>query len=255
MKKIRTIIIDDGRQNIDCLIRDLAAWPRFEVVAAETSAVKGQALVQEEKPDVLFIDMMMPGKSGLQLLEDVCGQARRGMLIVFYTAYAGFMLDAIRNSAFDFLLKPYTKEELAVVVGRILEIFDTGNAGRESVRESYSRIFEGRDRFAVLTPTGVSLINVGDAVCFRFSKEGGRWAVTTSRRLEYEMKSRTGAADILALSDRYVQTSKDCIINSEYLSSVENGTMRCRLCPPYNDIEIYASRRYLSKLRSLIQTI
>ena len=107
----------------------------------------------------------------------------------------------------------------------------------------------------MLTTTGVALIGVEEAVCFRFSKDGGRWAVTTSKRCEYEMKARTGASDILALSDKYVQTSKDCIINSSYLSSIDNSTMRCRLRPPYNDMEIYASRRHFSKLRSLIQTI
>ena len=253
--KIRTVIIDDGHHNIDCLIRDLATWPQMEVIGAETSPEAGQRLVLREKPDVLFLDMMMPGKSGLQLLEDICGQAPDGMRIVFYTAYSGFMLDAIRNSAFDFLLKPYTREELSVVVNRILADFSSAAQVKESPRESFSRLFDGGERFAVLTTTGVALIGVEEAVCFRFSKDGGRWAVTTSKRCEYEMNARTGASDILALSDKYVQTSKDCIINSSYLSSIDNSTMRCRLRPPYNDMEIYASRRHFSKLRSLIQTI
>lgn len=226
----------------------------MEVVGAETSPQAGKTLVLREKPDVLFLDMMMPGMSGLQLLGDICGQAPEGMRIVFYTAYSGFMIDAIRNSAFDFLLKPYTKEELSVVVGRILADFP-GKTVRESPRESFSRLFDGGGKFAVQTPTGVALIGNDDAVCFRFSRDGGRWAVTTAGRGVYEMKARTGASDILALSDKYVQTSKDCIVNSSYLSSIEISSMRCRLCPPYGDIEIYASRRYFSKLRSLIQTI
>lgn len=252
--KIRTIIIDDGHHNIDCLIRDLAAWPQIEVVGAETSPQAGEELVLREKPDVLFLDMMMPGVGGLQLLRDICGQTPDGMRTVFYTAYSGFMLDAIRNSAFDFLLKPYTKEELSVVVGRILSDF-SGKTVRESPCGSLSRLFDGGGKFAVQTPTGIALVGLDEALCFRFSKDGGRWAVTTSQRSLYEMKARTGASDILSLSDKYVQTSKDCIINSSYLSSIETGSMRCRLCPPYGDIEIYASRRYFSRIRSLMQTI
>lgn len=253
--KIRTIIIDDGHHNIDGLIRDLAAWPQIEVVGAETSAEAGRRLVLSEKPDVLFLDMMMPGMSGLQLIEDICGLAPEGMRIVFYTAYSGFMLDAIRNSAFDFLLKPYTKAELSVVVTRILADFNSAAPRVSSPKESFSELFGGGGSFAVQTPVGVALVGIDEAVVFRFSKDGARWAVTTSGRCEYEMKARTGASDILALSGKYVQISKDCVINSSYLSSIESSTMRCRLRPPYNDLELYASRRYFSRLRSLIQTI
>ena len=132
MDKFRTIIIDDIQENIDCLLEDLSYYPYIEVVATSTSPVDGENLVIEHSPDLLFVDVEMPNKSGITLLNELYSSnsgINPYMKVVFYTAFDKYMIEAIRSSAFDFLLKPYKKEELAIVLKRVLEESSSKGAG------------------------------------------------------------------------------------------------------------------------------
>ena len=130
--KIKVVIVDDEPQSILRLENDLAALEDFEVIATSSSAMSAKTLVMSMQPDVLFIDVEMPGQTGFEVLQSLRDEMPMDLIVVFYSAFNKYMIDALRASAFDFLLKPYQQEELELVVERIRQKMDEGDGSSSS---------------------------------------------------------------------------------------------------------------------------
>lgn len=114
--KIKVVIVDDEPQSIHRLQDDLATLEDFEVIATSSSAVSAKNLVMSIQPDVLFIDVEMPGQTGFEVLQSLRDEIPMELIVVFYSAFDKYMIDALRASAFDFLFKPYQQDEFELVV-------------------------------------------------------------------------------------------------------------------------------------------
>ncbi len=102
------------------LLRD--AWPELRIVAEASDGVAATALALDATPDVLFLDIKMPGRSGLAVAEAVIDEwpaARPLPLIVFVTAYDEFAVTAFEHHAADYVLKPVTAERIGRTVDRL----------------------------------------------------------------------------------------------------------------------------------------
>ena len=113
--RIKVVIVDDEPQSIRRLQDDLATLEDFEVIATSSSAVSAKNLVMSIQPDVLFIDVEMPGQTGFEVLQSLRDEIPMELIVVFYSAFDKYMIDALRASAFDFLLKPYQQDEFEPV--------------------------------------------------------------------------------------------------------------------------------------------
>lgn len=115
MSRIRTLLVDDERLARVELRRLLDAHPQIEIVGEAADAEQALALIAELGPDLVFLDIQMPGSSGLQLaaeIEDRC-------LFVFCTAFDSFAIDAFGLNALDYLVKPVESERLARTLARL----------------------------------------------------------------------------------------------------------------------------------------
>lgn len=131
---LRAIIVDDELNAIANLKKLLASYCRhIEVIDTATGADSAAILVNELKPDVLFLDISMPKKNGFELLN----MLRFMPLIVFVTAHEKYALNAIKASAVDFLLKPVDVNELIKVEEKLLRIQTMRNTG---FHENYSSV-------------------------------------------------------------------------------------------------------------------
>ena len=77
-----------------------------------TTAELGKRHILKYQPDLVFLDVELPDMSGFDLLDDIRDDILPNLRVVFYTVYDKYILDALRASAFDYLLKPYLIEEL-----------------------------------------------------------------------------------------------------------------------------------------------
>ena len=139
--RIKVVIVDDEPQSIHRLQDDLATLEDFEVIATSSSAVSAKNLVMSIQPDVLFIDVEMPGQTGFEVLQSLRDEIPMDLIVVFYSAFDKYMIDALRASAFDFLLKPYQQDEFELVVDRIrqkMKDVDDVDEDASSVPESSS---------------------------------------------------------------------------------------------------------------------
>ena len=100
---------------------DLSAFSCIRILDTAMTAEIGKKQIIKYHPDLVFLDVELPDMSGFELLNDIQDDIQPNLRIVFYTAYDKYILDALRASAFDYLLKPYLTEELASLIERSYE--------------------------------------------------------------------------------------------------------------------------------------
>jgi DNA-binding LytR/AlgR family response regulator len=116
MEVIRAVIADDERLMRDQLRARLAeVWPELEVVAEARNGDEAVALVKEHKPDLVFLDIRMPGKTGVEAAREI-GDACH---VVFITAYSEYAVEAFEQGAVDYVLKPAERDRLELTVARL----------------------------------------------------------------------------------------------------------------------------------------
>ncbi len=122
---MKALVIDDERLARKELMKLLEEHPLIEVVGEAMNADEAEKLIEELNPDLLFLDIQMPGRNGFQLLESLDSVP----FVVFTTAYDEFALKAFEVNALDYLLKPIQPERLSDAVHKIMEK-EKAKAGR-----------------------------------------------------------------------------------------------------------------------------
>ena len=120
MNPISCILIDDEKDALDRLANLLAKNNRIEVKAKETNPENAVKLVAEYRPELVFTDVEMPGRTGFDVVQEI-RNAGFNPNFIFVTAYNQYAIKAIRNAAFDYLLKPVDIDELNEALARFLE--------------------------------------------------------------------------------------------------------------------------------------
>ena len=110
-KTIKCIIIDDEKHACERLQELLEKISDVSITAYETSADKGIARVVKHSPDIVFLDVEMPGKNGFEVVKEIKSK-NIFPTFIFVTGYSQYAIKAIRNAAFDFLVKPVDIDEL-----------------------------------------------------------------------------------------------------------------------------------------------
>lgn len=119
--KASAILVDDESHLREYLARMLAeAWPELELVGSAGNGRDAVNLARDTQPDIAFLDIHMPGMSGLQAAEALPAQTR----IVFVTAFEEYAVEAFRQAAVDYLLKPVTAQRLAETVARLKQALE-----------------------------------------------------------------------------------------------------------------------------------
>lgn len=110
------IIADDEPLMLNRLHKTLtAAWPELNIVAQARNGVEAIALAAEHQPDIVFLDIQMPGKTGLEVAAELGDSAH----VVFVTAYDEFAVKAFESGAVDYILKPVEVNRLTQTISRI----------------------------------------------------------------------------------------------------------------------------------------
>lgn len=159
---IQAIIIDDEKKCISLLEKMLKQqFPDVQVAAVATEPEEGIRLIRQLEPDLVFIDIEMPRKSGFQVLEatkDVPFD------IIFTTAYNQYAIKAIRFSALDYLLKPIDETELTQAVQRFKAKHQSASRQQQIdlLFSNLRNLSQPYNKISVATTEGVIFINIPD---------------------------------------------------------------------------------------------
>ncbi len=123
---IRTLIVDDEALSRRGLVIRLERAPDFQIVAQASNGREALEAIREHRPDLVFLDIQMPGLSGFDVLKEL--PATSLPLIVFVTAYDKYAIQAFEARAIDYLLKPVDDARFAAALDHIREHFVQRNA-------------------------------------------------------------------------------------------------------------------------------
>jgi DNA-binding LytR/AlgR family response regulator len=134
------IIADDERLMRDQLrMRLQDAWPELQIIGEAKNGDEAVQLVGELKPDLTFLDIRMPGKTGMEAARDIGDTS----LVVFVTAYDQYAVEAFERGAIDYVLKPTEPDRLRVTVDRLKERLERPPANvNDSVSAMLSQLAE-----------------------------------------------------------------------------------------------------------------
>lgn len=136
------IIADDERLMRDQLrMRLQEAWPELQIVGEAKNGEEAVQLVGELQPDLTFLDIRMPGKTGMEAAREIGPRSQ----IVFVTAYDQYAVEAFERGAIDYVLKPTEPDRLKITVERLKERLEKPEAGagvNESVTAMLSQLAE-----------------------------------------------------------------------------------------------------------------
>lgn len=218
---ISAVIVDDSPQARKLLRLMLAEWaPDVEVTGEAEDLESAVTLIRSVRPDLVFLDIEMPGKSGLQLVEEL-SREDVPYEIIFTTAYNDHALKAFRLSALDYLLKPIDEKLLVEAVSRMQTKKDLLRAGTRL--EALSRNLEGKSNvICIPVYNGYEYIPVKDIECLEADGSyvhiymNGQKQKTISRNLKYFENALRGISN-------FVRVHRSFIVNTDYIASVSKS--------------------------------
>ena len=163
MEKIKAILIDDELNSLQNLQQKLEGFcPDIAIVAVTQKPEEGLILIRQHQPDVVFLDIEMPKMSGFRMLEEL---GEYDFDIIFTTAYNHYSVDAIRISAFDYLVKPIGIEELQQAVERLSKSLHRQTKEKiDILNKSLSDNRSQDDKIAISTSEGIDFIPIKNII-------------------------------------------------------------------------------------------
>ena len=116
--KILTAIIDDDEEFVFALKEHLGFFPEIQLQGTASKYNQAKNLLLKEDLELVFMDIEMPVKTGFELLEEARKSRKQLFSVIFYTAFDKYLLQGLRESAFDYIMKPVTTEDLRTVIDR-----------------------------------------------------------------------------------------------------------------------------------------
>jgi two-component system LytT family response regulator len=235
--RLTALIVDDERLARQELRALLAAHPEVEVVGEAASVDAAARHLAREQPDVVFLDIQMPGESGF----DLFARAKVGSRVVFVTAHDAHALRAFDVNALDYLLKPVVPARLAESIARLREHSEAAPvaARRFEIGDFVFLSIAGRSRFirvnqivAVLAAGDSSEVATADGIRGRVPRSLKAW--------EERLPGR-----------QFVRIHREAVVNLAYVDRIEEWSHDAyRVYLRGQPTPLTLSRRYAARLKS-----
>lgn len=217
--KIKTIIVDDERLAREEFKLLLSNYDNIEVVGEYKNAKEAEAGILAEEPDLVFIDIQMPGETGLELIERLDNAPRT----VFVTAYDEFAIKAFELHAYDYLLKPVDEDRLAEVIARIEEEHKTPEAVEAS------KNLQKGDKILIKDGDKVWFVNIDDIRYFE--SDGNYVKVYFDRFHPLILRSLNSLGDRID-ANLFFRANRKYLVNLNRIVNIEtwfNGSLQIEM--------------------------
>lgn len=157
MKMYKAILVDDENNALQNLKKKIEkVCPNIDVIKTFQSPKKALEAIDKNAPDILFLDIQMPGMNGFELLNSI--QELKSQ-VIFSTAYGEYALEAIKQNAVDYILKPVDNQELKTAIDKAIDNIEKETSDQNAnLVELLNKIIDRDHKLKVPTQKGISFI-------------------------------------------------------------------------------------------------
>lgn len=235
-KQFKCIIVDDEKLAREDLKTQLKDFPSIEIIGEADGADNALKLLSTVEPDVIFLDIQMPGKTGFDFLTEAQTSAK----IIFVTAFDEFAIKAFEVSAQDYLLKPVNKSRLELAI-KNLDLEDTPE-------KLPANKLEYDDTMFLLINNNYQFLKINSVI--KILSAGNYSELYTNSKLKGLVLKSLKEWEARLPSNHFVRVHRNTIINLEFIDHIEdwfNYSYKIHL--KNSEEKIIMSRRYALKLK------
>ena len=214
--KLRALIVDDEIRSANTLAIILKNYlaDSIEVIGEAYSADEALQIIEDKKPDLVFLDIEMPHKNGFDLLASL---SETNFQVIFTTAFEQYALKAIKVSAIDYLLKPINIVELKQAVGKAIKLKENQkSSGIPALLQNYENL-QSKNEPTITLPVmdGMEIINIKDIVMIKADLDYSK-VYTSNSKVHYVLKSIKFFDEVLS-SNLFFRTHYSFLINKKHI--------------------------------------
>ncbi len=234
---IKIIIVDDERLARSELKRLLSKHSQIEIIDEAKNAEEASEKIAELKPDAIFLDIHMPGATGLELAESLGDDVN----IIFCTAYDQFAVDAFSLNAMDYLVKPVNPERLAESIDKLEKRLEQSK-GEAGLPDDHKLMVKYGEQMRIIELREI----------IRFESIGNHAAIYTPYGKAF-LHSSLNKIEAKLDEKHYFRASRSDIIRLDAIESMEQAISYGLTATLTNGQTVEISRRQATKLKQLLE--
>jgi two-component system LytT family response regulator len=243
----RSVLIIDDEEAARLLIRQyLDGKEHFTVTGEYDNGLDAVAAINNLEPDLVFLDIKMPGLSGLQVVQEIVHVPQ----IIFTTAYDQYALKAFDANATDYLLKPYTRERFEKALTKILHYTRPNLEEARRVAELLTGRTAPESVNTILVESGAKLISLElkDVICMEADKDY-TWMHTAAK--SYLSNYGISQLEQRLSATQFLRVHRSYIVNISHIKEVHKEGASAQLVTSNGKV-VNVSRTYMPELKRFI---
>jgi len=242
---MRILIVDDESLGRDRLKRILAEQHEHEVIGEAVNGQKALEKIEELHPDVVLLDIRMPGIDGLEVARHLVGMDEPPG-VIFITAYDDYALEAFKVNAIDYLLKPVRAERLSEALHKVSK---PNKLQWKTLNREEDGSPKARTHLSSRTRKGIILVPIDDVFYFRAEHK-----YVTVRYSEGEVLIEDTLKDLEdEFGERFLRIHRNCLISKNHIQALEKNEQG-QPCLKLRDLPelLEISRRHVTNVRQIM---
>lgn len=258
MKRFRTLIAEDEPLAADGLADWVGQLPQLELVACCADGASALRAIRELLPDLVLLDIHMPGMTGLQVLRELAADPpMQPPAVIFTTAYDEHALAAFELHAVDYLLKPFAQERFNEAVQHALQRAGAGESIDQALPALESAERNGDKSTDDEPLTRVLVRDLGRIVPILVDeiehlRSDTKYTAITSRGRSYLVRLPIAAFEKRLDARRFLKVNRSCLVNLDFVETMTPDDSSQYVIRLRDGTSITASREVSKRLRSLV---
>jgi len=249
---IRVLIVDDEPLARERVHHFLKQEPNITIIGESGNGIEAVAAIREKKPDLIFLDIQMPGMDGFEVLQHI--ESEHMPHIIFITAYDQYAIRAFEVHALDYLLKPFDQSRFKRALhlaGEYIQLQKNGDF-KYRIKELIQEIGSEKkfpERFIIKSEGRIYFIRTDEV---NWIESAANYVSLHVGREVHLMRGTMSAMEEKLDPDKFIRVNRAAIINIEFIREIQpffNGEYIINL---KDDTQITLSRKYREKLKNFI---